>query len=194
MIGAVIFTLLTTWKRGRTILNERVRSDTIPLEVFIRSMFHEPPPRVAGTAVFMTTWIDGVPRALLHNLLHNKVLHERVLLVKVDTADVPYVAEAERVQVTELDFGFFQVRIRYGFKDEPDIPRGSGEAKGLRYKPMETSFGRGTGIARGPDGDGASDLHQMFRNARALRLAIKRTASQMNRSSCSPRCGCKHRP
>lgn len=172
MIGAAIFTLLTTWKRGRTILNERVRSDTIPLEVFIRSMFHEPPPRVAGTAVFMTTWIDGVPRALLHNLLHNKVLHERVLLVKVDTADVPYVAEAERVQVTELDFGFFQVRIRYGFKDEPDIPAALQlcEAKGLRYKPMETSFflGRETLVSR--VGSGMARWRErlfivMFRNA-----------------------------
>ncbi|ATE62550.1 potassium transporter Kup [Thauera sinica] len=152
LIGAAIFTLLTTWKRGRAILNERIRSDTMPLEIFIRSMFHDPPPRVAGTAVFMTTWIDGVPRALLHNLLHNKVLHERVLLVKVDTADVPYVPETERVQLTELDFGFYQLRIRYGFKDEPDIPAALAlcEAQGMPYRPMETSFflGRETLVSR----------------------------------------------
>jgi KUP system potassium uptake protein len=159
VIGAAIFTLLTTWKRGRDILNERIRSDTMPLALFIQSMFHDPPPRVSGTAVFMTTWIDGVPRALLHNLLHNKVLHDRVLLMKVDTADVPYVPEAERLQLTELDFGFHQLRIRYGFKDEPDIPAELARCKelGMRFDIMETSFflGReslvsrvGSGMAR----------------------------------------------
>ena len=172
LIGAVIFTLLTTWKRGRAILNERIRSDTMPLEVFIRSMFHDPPPRVAGTSVFMTTWIDGVPRALLHNLLHNKVLHERVLLVKVDTADVPYVAEAERVRLTELDYGFYQLRIRYGFKDEPDIPAALAlcAAQGMPYRPMETSYflGRETLVSR--VGSGMARWRErlfivMFRNA-----------------------------
>ncbi|MBN8441806.1 MAG: potassium transporter Kup [Thauera sp.] len=152
LIGALIFTLLTTWKRGRAILNERIRSDTMPLDIFIQSMFHDPPPRVSGTAVFMTTWIDGVPRALLHNLLHNKVLHDRVLLVKVDTDDVPYVAEAERLQLTELDFGFYQLRIRYGFKDEPDIPAELARcaAFGFRSNLMETSFflGRETLVSR----------------------------------------------
>ena len=172
LIGAAIFTLLTTWKRGRSILNERIRCDTMPLDIFIQSMFHDPPPRVSGTAVFMTTWIDGVPRALLHNLLHNKVLHDRVVLVKVDSADVPYVAEGERLQLTELDFGFYQLRIRYGFKDEPDIPAELARcaAFGFRSNLMETSFflGRETLVSR--VGSGMARWRErlfivMFRNA-----------------------------
>jgi KUP system potassium uptake protein len=152
LIGAVIFTLLTTWKRGRAALNERIRTDTIPLDLFIQSLFHEPPPRVAGTAVFLTTWVEGVPRALLHNLLHNKVLHQRVLLLTVDTADVPYVEPAERLQLESLDFGFWRLRIRYGFKDEPDIPAELARCRelGLKIDLMETSFflGRETLVSR----------------------------------------------
>jgi KUP system potassium uptake protein len=152
LIGAVIFTLLTTWKRGRAALNERIRTDTIPLDLFIQSLFHEPPPRVAGTAVFLTTWVEGVPRALLHNLLHNKVLHQRVLLLTVDTADVPYVEPAERLQLEALDFGFWRLRVKYGFKDEPDIPAELARCRelGLKIDLMETSFflGRETLVSR----------------------------------------------
>lgn len=156
LIGALIFTLLTTWKRGRMLLARRVRVDTIPLDIFIQSMFHDPPPRVSGTAVFMTTWIDGVPRALLHNLLHNKVLHERVMLLKVEVADVPHVPENERIVLTGLDHGFYQLQIHYGFKDEPDIPFELGRCAefGLHLDMMETSFflGRETLVCRDSEG------------------------------------------
>ncbi|ANQ85435.1 putative potassium uptake protein [Azoarcus olearius] len=152
LIGAAIFTLLRTWKRGRSLLNERIRSDTMPLDIFIQSMFQSPPPRVEGTAVFMTTWLDGVPRALLHNLIHNKVLHERVVLLRVDTADVPHVPEGERVEVEEIDYGFYRVRVHYGFKDDPDIPAALGlcAQRGLPFDMMETSFflGRETLVSR----------------------------------------------
>jgi len=142
LLGVVVFTLLSTWRRGRANLTERVRTDTMPLDVFITSLFHAPPQRVAGTAVFMTTNLEGVPRALLHNLLHNKVLHERVVLVSVTTEDVPYVPEAERVQVQALDFGFYRVSVHYGFKDDPDIPAALALCgrHGLAFDMMDTSF------------------------------------------------------
>ncbi|KAB2970306.1 potassium transporter Kup [Zoogloea sp.] len=141
-LGLAIHTLLMTWKRGRAALAERMRIDTMPLDLFIQSMFHDPPIRVPGTGVFMTTAPDGVPRALLHNLLHNKVLHARVVLVNVITDDVPYVPVGERVRVEELDFGFFRVFVRYGFKDDPDIPAALAmcESQGLPFELMESSF------------------------------------------------------
>ena len=141
-LGLAIHTLLMTWKRGRAALTERMRIDTMPLDLFIQSMFHDPPIRVPGTGVFMTTAPDGVPRALLHNLLHNKVLHARVVLVNVITDDVPYVPVGERVRVEELDFGFYRVFVRYGFKDDPDIPAALAlcESQGLPFELMESSF------------------------------------------------------
>jgi len=141
-LGLAIHTLLMTWKRGRAALTERMRIDTMPLDLFIQSMFHDPPIRVPGTGVFMTTAPDGVPRALLHNLLHNKVLHARVVLVNVITDDVPYVPVSERVRVEELDFGFYRVFVRYGFKDDPDIPAALAlcESQGLPFELMESSF------------------------------------------------------
>ena len=152
VMGLSIFTLLSTWKRGRVLLHERIHTDAIPLDSFIKSLFHEPPQRVAGTGVFMTTAPQGVPHALLHNLLHNKVLHERVVLLTVVTEDVPYVPDAERVRVQPLDFGFYRVLVRYGFKDEPDIPRALRlcETLGVTFEMMETSFflGRETIVPR----------------------------------------------
>ena len=151
-MGLAVYTLLMTWKKGREALAERMRQDTMPLEMFICSMFHDPPLRVPGTGVFMTTAPDGVPRALLHNLLHNKVLHARVVLVNVITEDIPYVAEADRVRVEELDFGFYRVFVHYGFKDDPDIPAALAlcESQGLPFELMESSFflGRETLIPR----------------------------------------------
>ena len=151
-MGLAVHTMLMTWKKGRAALAERMRVDTMPLDMFIQSMFHDPPIRVPGMGVFMTTAPDGVPRALLHNLLHNKVLHARVVLVNVVTEDIPYVPDAERVRVEELDFGFYRVFVRYGFKDDPDIPAALGmcENQGLSFELMEASFflGRETLIPR----------------------------------------------
>ncbi len=151
-MGLAVHTMLMTWKKGRAALAERMRMDTMPLDMFIQSMFHDPPIRVPGMGVFMTTAPDGVPRALLHNLLHNKVLHARVVLVNVVTEDIPYVPDSERVRVEELDFGFYRVFVRYGFKDDPDIPAALGmcEKQGLSFELMEASFflGRETLIPR----------------------------------------------
>ncbi len=172
LIGGLIFTALTTWKRGRALLNDRIRLDTIPMDVFIQSLFNEPPPRVAGTAVFLTTWPEGVPRALLHNLVHNKVLHERVVLLNVETADVPYLPEGERLRLEPLDYGFWRLWVRYGFKDEPDIPAalaGCGKL-GLKFDLMNTSFflGRESLVSRigsGMPGWREKLFILMFRNA-----------------------------
>ncbi|WP_050414371.1 potassium transporter Kup [Azoarcus sp. CIB] len=172
LIGAVIFTFLTTWKRGRTMLNNRIRTDTIPLDLFIQSMFTSPPPRVAGTAVFLTTWLDGVPRALLHNILHNKVLHERVVVLLVHTADVSHVEEKDRIELEEVDYGFYRLRLTFGFMDDPDIPAELARCAehGLAFETMETSFflGRETIVRR--MGSGMARWRErlfivMFRNA-----------------------------
>ncbi|MBI4988498.1 MAG: potassium transporter Kup [Rhodocyclales bacterium] len=151
-VGVVVFTLMTTWKRGRDLLFERLKADAFDLNGFIESLKVAPPPAVPGTAVFMTSNPNGVPHALLHNLMHNKVLHERVVLLTVQVHDVPYVPEVDRVEAHRIDEQFWKVIVQYGFKDEPDIPAALNQcrAAGLPYELMETSFflGRETLIAR----------------------------------------------
>lgn len=141
-LGGFIFLLLSTWQRGRALLAERTRVETMPLDLFIQSLFHSPPHRVAGVGIFMTTSLGGVPRALLHNLLHNKVLHEKVVLLKVQIEDVPVVPEIDRVELDELDYGFYRLILRYGFKDEPDVPLALQRCAefGLQIEMMETTF------------------------------------------------------
>jgi len=152
VLGGLIFTFLATWKRGRALLYERLKQDSMPLDAFIQSLAYGGPHRVEGMGVFMTTNPDGVPRAMLHNLLHNKVLHEKVVLLNVRVEDEPHIPEADRVEVRPLPQGFYQVLVRYGFKDEPDIPLALTlcESQGLKYEVMETSFflGRETIVPR----------------------------------------------
>ncbi|MEY3200803.1 MAG: hypothetical protein RIR70_353 [Pseudomonadota bacterium] len=142
VLAALIFIAMLTWRRGRALLAERMKADTMPLDLFITSLFHSPPHHVPGTAIFMTTNPEGVPRALLHNLLHNKVLHERVVLLTVVAHDVPFVSEQDRVVIESLDYGFFKLALHYGFKDEPDVPRALALAaeKGLAFEMMDTTF------------------------------------------------------
>jgi len=153
VLGLSVFALLSTWKRGRFLLYEKLQQDSMPLDAFITSLSYGGPHRVEGTGVFMTTNPNGVPRAMLHNLLHNKVLHERVILLNVNVEDVPHVAEPERVAVHQLPQGFYQVIVRYGFKDDPDIPAALAlcSAHGIQYEAMETSFflGRETIVRQG---------------------------------------------
>ena len=141
-IGIVVFTLLTTWKRGRAILLERVSKETIPLDVFIPSIAETPPVRVPGTAVFLTSTEGRVPAALLHNLKHNKVLHDRVVLLTLKTRDVPTVAPAERLRITELGCSFQQIEAFYGFMEDQDIPTLLEECgkRGAPFDMMDTSF------------------------------------------------------
>ncbi len=151
-VGVVVFTLMTTWKRGRDLLFARMKADAFDLNGFIESLKVAPPPAVPGTAVFMTSNPNGVPHALLHNLMHNKVLHERVILLTVQVHDVPYVPEVDRVEAHRINEQFWQVIVQYGFKDEPDIPAALEQCAeaGLPFDMMETSFflGRETLIAR----------------------------------------------
>ncbi len=141
-IGAAVFTLLTTWKRGRIILMDKLSSEALSLEPFIQSIQVAPPTRVEGTAIFMTSTPDRVPHALLHNLKHNKVLHQRVVLLTIAIRDVPYVDDDERIEVKSLGGEFYQFLACYGFKEDPDIPallEQSGRA-GFGFEMMETSF------------------------------------------------------
>lgn len=152
LIGIIIFTLMTTWKRGRSLLYKQLESEAMELRTFIEAIGYHPPTRVEGTAVFMTPNPNGVPHALLHNLKHNKVLHNQVVLATVSIGDVPYVPEIERIQVEHLNNGFHRVRVRYGFKDQPDLPRDmeACAAYGLNMDMMDTSFfiGKETLIAK----------------------------------------------
>ncbi len=142
LIGTIIFTLMTTWKRGRSLLYFQLASDAMELRTFVEAIGYHPPTRVEGTAVFMTPNPDGVPHALLHNLKHNKVLHQQVVLATVNIHDVPHVSADERLKVEHLANGFHRVAINYGFKDEPDLPRemDACAAYGLNMDMMDTSF------------------------------------------------------
>ncbi|TIC81210.1 low affinity potassium transporter Kup [Crenobacter intestini] len=141
-IGALMFTLMTSWKRGREILMQRLDEQAIPLEGFIENMETWPPTRVPGTAVFMTSTSHGVPHALLHNLKHNKVLHDRVVLLTVRTREEPYVEPAERLTVKQLSASFWQVIAEYGYKEAPDVNEilALAEPYGLAFEVMDTSF------------------------------------------------------
>jgi KUP system potassium uptake protein len=142
LIGVMVFTLLSTWKRGRQILLKRLQTGAIAIEPFVQGLAAHPPTRVPGTAVFLTANKEGVPHALLHNLAHNKVLHERVVFLTVLTQDVPYVAEENRIRVEDMGNGFYRIFIHYGFKDEPNIPEALALCKqfGLEFEMMQTSF------------------------------------------------------
>jgi len=142
VVGVVVFVMLSTWKRGREILFAKLHPGAIPLEPFIKSITQHPPLRVPGTAVFLTASQEGVPHALLHNLNHNKVLHERVVLLTVRSEDIPHVPDSQRIDVVPLGHDFFRVTVHYGFKDEPDLPEAleGCKCKGLEFSMMETSF------------------------------------------------------
>ena len=142
LIGGIVFTMLTTWKRGRKVLFDRLSEDALPLEQFIQSIELAPPVRVEGTAVFLTSTPDRVPHALLHNLKHNKVLHERVVFLTVVTREIPYVPPDERIEIRTLGADFYRLLAYYGFKEEPDVPELLEEAgrRGFPFEMMETSF------------------------------------------------------
>jgi KUP system potassium uptake protein len=140
--GIVVFTLLTTWKRGRAMLMKRLSDDAMPLDLFIQSVEASPPTRVPGTAIFLTSSLNSVPHALLHNLKHNKVLHERIVFLTVVTGDIPSVPVKKRYEAKPLGCDFFQIVAHYGFKDDPDIPELLEECgrRGFVFDMMETSF------------------------------------------------------
>ncbi len=141
-IGIGAFTLLTTWKRGRSILLHRLMQETMPVDLFIGSITESPPVRVPGTAVFLTSTEGRVPHALLHNLKHNKVLHERVILLTLKTRDIPVVSRSDRLKVNDLGCNFHQIEAFYGFMEDQDIPALLEECgrRGMHFDMMDTSF------------------------------------------------------
>ena len=122
VVAGLVYVALSTWKKGRALLFERLKAKMYPFEQFLKDIARKPPHRVAGTAVFMTSNVVGTPPTLLHNLLHNKVLHDRVILLTVMTTDAPYVTDKDRVTTERLGEGFYRLTVKYGFMQEPDVP------------------------------------------------------------------------
>ena len=142
LIGGAVFTLMMTWKRGRQLLNDKLRSDAIDLRSFLDAVFVSPPTRVEGTAVFLSAEQGVVPNALLHNLKHNKVLHAQNLFVTVCNHEEPWVGLDRRLQIEALGHDCWQVTIHYGFKNDPDVPRALQllRGHGCAVEPMTTSY------------------------------------------------------
>ncbi|MBL8517465.1 MAG: potassium transporter Kup [Betaproteobacteria bacterium] len=142
VLGVVIFTLMSTWCRGREILRKRNVEGVLPLKLFIEGMAASPPARVEGTGVFMTTASDGVPNALLHNLKHNKVLHDRVVILSLKVEDIPYVPKEDYIWIEELGHGFWRITGHYGFKETPNVPTLLSDCRlqKISFDLMETSF------------------------------------------------------
>lgn len=140
--GVVLFILMTTWKRGKQLLVERIDEGGLPLPIFISSIRVQPPHRVQGTAVFLTARSDAVPHALLHNMLHNQVLHEQVVLLTVVYEDTPRVPAHQRFEVEAYGEGFYRVILHFGFIDEPDVPAALAlcHLDELDFSPMRTTY------------------------------------------------------
>jgi KUP system potassium uptake protein len=156
VVGIGVYVLMTTWSRGRARLQAIVRENTLQMDLFLADVARRQPPRVPGTAVFLTSDIAGAPPVLLHHLKHNKVLHEKVILMSVVTEEIPLVNREDRVECKELGEGFYKVIAHYGFMESPDIPqalselgKAPGDGRPVAIKPLETSFflGRETLIA-----------------------------------------------
>ena len=142
LIGGGIFTLMLTWKDGRHLLNEKLRADAIDLPSFLEAVFVSPPVRVEGTAVFLTAEVGTVPNALLHNLKHNKVLHENNLFVTVRNHEVPWIGLSKRLEIDSLGHDCWQVVLHYGYKNDPDVPKALEQIKGrgCEMQAMTTSY------------------------------------------------------
>ncbi len=143
VFGAAVYTLLSTWKSGRRLLKRQLQEHALDLKDFVHSLSTYPPMRVEGTAIYLTPDVNTVPHALLHNLKHNKVLHERVFFLSAQTADVPHVAPAQGVHLTSMEEGIYLLHAEFGFKDEPDVQKLLRDCErlfGLEFHLMETSF------------------------------------------------------
>jgi KUP system potassium uptake protein len=166
VVAIAVFTLMSTWKRGRVRLSRLMESNSLPIQLFLNDVARRLPARVPGTAVFMTSQGGGAPPVLLHHVKHNKVLHEQVVLMSVRTEDVPYVNEDERITFEDLGQRFFAVSARYGFMESPDVPGvlRALQAWGLSVRPLDTTYylGRETLIGvqdkKIPLGDGLPPL------------------------------------
>jgi KUP system potassium uptake protein len=142
-IGLTIFLFLTTWKRGRNLLMARLRAENMPEDVFLASL-SDRVARVPGTAIFLTGTTEGIPLALLHNLKHNKVIHERVVILTVSMEEIPVVSAARRIESQEMVPGFQRLILRFGFMEDTNIPKTLAHARsdqlGFFYEPMSISY------------------------------------------------------
>jgi KUP system potassium uptake protein len=141
-IAAVIFTAMWTWLQGRLAVGAREREDTLPIDTLLDSIGPGRVHRPQGTAVYLTAFSGNAPNCLLHNLKHNEVLHEHVVLLTVEVPDEPYVAAEQRSQIAHLGKGVHRVVLRYGFMEQPDVPRDLSRLadKGVPFDPMRTSY------------------------------------------------------
>ena len=144
LLGLLVFTVMRTWRRGRELLRAEVQKEGIQLDSFLPGLMLAPPVRVPGTAVFLTADKGVVPQALLHNLKHNKVLHETNVFLTVDTLTVPYAPADQRMKIAAIGDHFYRVVIRYGFMESPDVPRALMQAADLSpdltFDPMDTTY------------------------------------------------------
>ena len=141
-MGIVMFTIMSTWKRGRTILARVFARGALPVDMFVNEISHKPPHRVPGAAVFLSANPEGVPNVLLHHLKHNKVLHEKVVLLSLVTEDVPHVPLPDRVHVVDLGAHLYRLTGRYGFMEKPSVPDllAQARAQGLKLNMNDTTF------------------------------------------------------
>jgi KUP system potassium uptake protein len=141
-VAVVVYMVMSTWRAGRMALVQVRERDALPVETFISTLRPGHPPRVPGTAVFTTGNVNAVPNALLHNLKHNKVLHDRVVLLTVQTMDFPHVPDEQRIEIRHLDQDFHTITLRYGFMDQPNIPRAFAQCRAMQFhfNLLETSF------------------------------------------------------
>jgi KUP system potassium uptake protein len=142
VLGLLVFIVMTTWRRGRELLLRELRQSGLPLDSFIASIAEHPPQRVPGTAVFLTANIGAVPHALLHSLKHYKVLHERNVILSVETLDTPLAESEERIELRDLGHAFHALTLRFGFAEDQDVPAALAgcAAQGLRFDMMDTTF------------------------------------------------------
>jgi KUP system potassium uptake protein len=142
VVAIVIYTLMTTWKKGRAVLRDLLRSASLPMDLFLEDVRRRKPPRVPGAAVFLTSDVSGAPIVLLHHLKHNKVLHEQVILLSIVTVDVPEVPASERVKVEQLGEGFWRIIAGYGFMQSPSVREVMEccEPQGIKVRPNDTSY------------------------------------------------------
>ena len=142
MIGSAMVLMMYTWRRGTALLAAKTVRQQTPLKSLVEMLERSPPHRAAGTAVFLTSEPDHAPTALLHNLKHNKVLHEQNVILTVEYAETPHVEEDDRIRIEHLGETFLRVQVRFGFMDEPNIPRALVIARkmGWQFDIMSTSF------------------------------------------------------
>jgi KUP system potassium uptake protein len=180
VVAGSVFTLLTTWRRGREILDERLRGELLPIDFFLVDVGQGKVPRVQGTAIYMSRTSEGVPPTLLHNLKHNKVLHRQIVFLTVLTAEQPHVPWKQRLEVKELGYGIFRVVARYGFMEDADVPELLGTIRfpGLDFPQNDTSFFLGKETIFATKHPGMAIWRErifavMSRNARSATLFFK---------------------